>query len=196
MAYQGWPIVTFILSEIARPHLRLDEGEGRCARAYPSDILAGRVANNSENEHSRAVHRRHALLAFRNRRRTLASVARRGQGCLDESRQFQARATQVVTLRKTGEKRTVARPGWLAGVVYRRHLPADQIGDRHRPWRWFRQTHTRKSIVVEMTPTLAGGNRNARLWSIVGDSFELTFLATRASVPISAERTICRFGSG
>jgi hypothetical protein len=37
MAYQGWQIVTFILSEIARPHLRLDEGEGRCARAYPSE---------------------------------------------------------------------------------------------------------------------------------------------------------------
>jgi hypothetical protein len=150
MAYRGWPIVTFILSEIARPTLDLMKAKVAAPERYPSDILAGRVANNSENEHSRAVHWRHALLAFRNRRRTLASVARRGQGCLDESRQFQTRVTQVVTLRKTGEKRTVpARPGWLAGVVYRRHLRADQIGDRHRPWRRFRQKHARKSIEVE-----------------------------------------------
>jgi hypothetical protein len=30
------------------------------------------------------------------------------RGCLDQSRRFRARATQVVTLRKTGEKRTMA----------------------------------------------------------------------------------------
>jgi hypothetical protein len=53
-----------------------------------------------------------------------------------------------------------------------------------------------KVLKLKITPPIAGGNRNARLWSIVGDSFELTFLATLVSVPISAERTICRFGSG
>jgi hypothetical protein len=101
MAYQGWPIATFILSEIARPTLDLMKEKiaepDRIRLTFSRD--AWQITSRLSIAEQFIGDKR--LLAFRNRRRTLASIACHARGCLDESRQFRARDTQVVTLRKT-----------------------------------------------------------------------------------------------
>lgn len=107
MAYRGWPIATFILSEIARPTLGLIKAKvgepERIQLTFSRD--AWQITARLSIAEQFISGRRYWLSEIDGELwRQLLTEAR---GCLDESRQFRARATQAVTLRKTGEKRTM-----------------------------------------------------------------------------------------
>jgi hypothetical protein len=105
MAYHGWPIATFILSEIARPTLGLmkaNVGEPDRIRLTFSRDAWQKTARLSIAEQFISGRRYWLSEIDGELWRQFLTEAR---GCLDESRQFRARAAQVVTLSKTGEKR-------------------------------------------------------------------------------------------
>jgi hypothetical protein len=108
MAYQGWPIATFILSEIARPTLDLMKEKiaepDRIRLTFSRD--AWQITSRLSIAEQFIGDRRHWLSEIDGE--LWGQLLIEARGCLDESGQFRARATQVVTLRKTGGKRTMA----------------------------------------------------------------------------------------
>jgi hypothetical protein len=99
---------TFILSEIAPPTLDLVKENiaepDRVRLTFSRD--AWQITTRLSIAEQFVGNRRYWLSEIDGKLWSQLLVA--AKGCLDQVKQFRARATQAVTLRKTGEKRTMA----------------------------------------------------------------------------------------